>query len=966
MQTDSLARLHLPPTSRLRLRAAVQEAVLRWEADAYEGRFIAPQIDDRIYSAAQVWDSLALVWLLRYYEADSEADSIVSEAEKQEDAKVAAATVNDLFRRFDSLDSLANARPLSPAIRSEIYSEMATLSRSQQRWDLLLYSSQKAYEMNQDVYSTHFLMQGYEHIGDYERAIELGNSILNDRTVREQALNLDYLIIRNNIGHLFFFFEDHARAIDIFDSILADIVRALGTLPATGNSEVIGELMGQQAIVLANLAHCCLAQKNYSTARRYFIEAAQFGQGAQIWQGLGACYAYQDQYDTATTYVRRALDLLREESGMYKERAKAYQVLAYVDKERGRFDSAASHLDKALNFLTPVAQHDPTGGRLPTLHRVTWLELCIDRAELFQSQAQARGEAGFLLDTRMTLYQEILDTLDVLQREYITESRVFWMEKMRKLYQDVTGLALTAWLQTQDRQYFDTGFRLAERYKAVLLAEALRDRQARVEADIPAAMTAEEHRLRASIASYQDMLYREDLASVPNEKRRADLHERMLDDRRALEAHMKQLREDYPVYYDLKYNPRIPTVGDVQAQLAPDEALVEYVFTDSTIYALMIAPDEVAVRPVRRTAAFRQRFDALLDHFQARDSVSAFEQDPNFVRSYAVRAHALYQDLLGDLLPEGISQVLIVPDRTTAYLPFEALPTQPFDPGRDTHFARLPYLLHRCRVRYEYSSGIWLTPRQEVARGRGYAGFAPTYNIETDWKQIPPCGHAEAWRFQPLSETRREVEQACRRMGGRSYIGDIATEARVKSHIDRYAVLHFAAHAFTMEDCPRYAGLVLSAGAARDTSDDGVLFAHEIYQLSLQADLALLSACETGRGEFQDGEGVLSLARAFKYAGCANIVMTLWPIEDGSSTDIVDYLFEGLHERLPKDKALQAAKRAYLLDRQYKAHPYYWSSYVLVGDDLPLRTTGPWGNYVLLGGLFLLVCVVVWLYNMQR
>jgi len=134
--------------------------------------------------------------------------------------------------------------------------------------------------------------------------------------------------------------------------------------------------------------------------------------------------------------------------------------------------------------------------------------------------------------------------------------------------------------------------------------------------------------------------------------------------------------------------------------------------------------------------------------------------------------------------------------------------------------------------------------------------------------------------------------------------------------------------------------------------EDGLLHAYEIYPRNLRADLAVLSACETGLGKWRKGEGMMSLARAFKYAGCPNIVMSLWQADDQTSADVMASFFSYLKQGLPKDQALRKAKLDFLDKGSGKQFPHYWAPFVLIGDDTPVELSSfGWSrqNWMLLG-----------------
>ena len=148
-----------------------------------------------------------------------------------------------------------------------------------------------------------------------------------------------------------------------------------------------------------------------------------------------------------------------------------------------------------------------------------------------------------------------------------------------------------------------------------------------------------------------------------------------------------------------------------------------------------------------------------------------------------------------------------------------------------------------------------------------------------------------------------------------------------------YRVLHLATHACADET---------ESARSRIFFADDYLYAHELYTLDLHADMAVLSACETGVGEFRKGEGVISLARGFAYAGIPSTVMSLWSVNDRATSDLMQLFYRNLKAGMPKDRALQSAKLEFLSTREDKASllPAYWAAFVHFGDVDPLPIGG--------------------------
>jgi CHAT domain-containing protein len=185
----------------------------------------------------------------------------------------------------------------------------------------------------------------------------------------------------------------------------------------------------------------------------------------------------------------------------------------------------------------------------------------------------------------------------------------------------------------------------------------------------------------------------------------------------------------------------------------------------------------------------------------------------------------------------------------------------------------------------------------------------------------------------PLPEAEKQVEILRGFYGDRSttYLGSHATESRFKAEASRHRIIHLASHGLFEEGSPLYSSVVLSPGAA--SSDDGLLEAWELLELTLDADVVILSACETGRGRIASGEGLVGTTWALLAAGARSTIVSQWKVEASSATA----LMTALHRRLARGEPgraeqLRLATLEVLRNPRY-AHPFYWAPFVLVGDS---------------------------------
>lgn len=231
--------------------------------------------------------------------------------------------------------------------------------------------------------------------------------------------------------------------------------------------------------------------------------------------------------------------------------------------------------------------------------------------------------------------------------------------------------------------------------------------------------------------------------------------------------------------------------------------------------------------------------------------------------------------------------------------------------------------------------------------------IAPYNKTVAIWYQSKRRGRNQA-------EAYSGVEQAKKRWwygNSKSLIGMEATKEKVIQEIPYYRILDFAGtHGFSNPKNPQMSHIVLAPpnkglGVVKDTS---VLYLYlaEIYHQNLQAELVPLPVCQTGEGAFQKGEGTISLARAFKYAGVPSIMMTLWSVRDHATGEINANFYQNLQANMNKSTALQQAQLTYLNQNKGSfTSPYFWAGIVLIGNDEAVKIPSLFGSWKFLGAI---------------
>ncbi len=186
--------------------------------------------------------------------------------------------------------------------------------------------------------------------------------------------------------------------------------------------------------------------------------------------------------------------------------------------------------------------------------------------------------------------------------------------------------------------------------------------------------------------------------------------------------------------------------------------------------------------------------------------------------------------------------------------------------------------------------------------------------------------------LQPLPAARKEVEALEALYKGCFALDSLASERLFYERVKEYGIIHLGMHGLLDENRPILSSLALTENG--DSLYDNFLQAHEISKMELNSDLVVLSACETGYGRFETGNGIASLARAFMYAGVPSLVVSLWQVNDMSTSIIMQNFYKHLAHGKTKSAALRQAKLDYLTQADgLAAHPAFWSPFILIGDD---------------------------------
>lgn len=661
---------------------------------------------------------------------------------------------------------------------------------------------------------------------------------------------------------------------------------------------------------------------------------------------LGDVYFKQKQPNKAIEMFNQKLKINVQSYGnKHFNVSDTYQNLGYVYSSIGGFEEALLCFQKALvsnclNFSEVNDWH-----KNPNVNSVIDKSLMLKILSRKTKALQALHERKEAEVTLEDIYATALlstEVLGELNKKVMNEAaKRFWLNKEAvPVYEQAIGLALQLAEKTGKEEYIDQAFQLSERSKSVLLTESLQETSAGAFGGVPDTLIQRKQSLERLIGNTEKKKF--DALLQKNEELAKQFEQKAFQLEHELEVLKRELEVNYPKYYKLKYEDKVADLASIKEQLDDNTVFIEYFEGFEKVFAFVLRKNKASYFSVPITRDFQK--GVMNYQTQLADVATAVHEPGKSFNRYVAKAHQLYEQLLAPAMKEvkENERIVIITDGTLGYIPFESLLTEKIDPLPNENdvasYANLPYVLHKYRVSYNYSGTLWmsqLAQGTEVINGEILA-MAPVYgkSATVDSAVSQERSAKEMALRENLTElpgAAAEIDLLQSKYAGAFYKGLDASEKQIKEKAGNYGILHLAMHGLVDEKTPEFSSLAMTEDGT--PTEDNFFYAYEIKQLNLKAGLVVLSACETGAGKYQRGEGVVSIGRGFMYAGAPSLIMTLWSLNDQSALRLIEYFYDNLAAGMEKDEALRQAKIKYLSNAEgIAAHPGLWACFVQLGN----------------------------------
>lgn len=834
----------------------------------------------------------------------------------------------------------------------------------------------------------------YGKIGNYQRSLDFyykaESILLNAREEYKYLLSAIY----KRMGDLFVEYGDYSKALLYFDKSLEIVKNKEARNESTYSNSIFGiaqtyyfqhdyqrsidlckSYLSQNNALQQNQFHrligrCYIAQGKYGDAIEIFTKALsnlkdQPEKYTEVLLTTTNAYIRSGDLITSEEYLNKAKQLLAEN----KPKIDPWQIYYYelmgeflmrkadqtlnASEKKPILCEAMKSIDNALLMNSAGKEKNKipyieTKGRfiIPTQVK----DLMINRAKVLSAIADSYYENEDKISGRqfqllaLKTWEATIHFLHDFRISFLEEeSKLALSELQSNVYTEGFALAGKLFRETGNKEYFQKMLFFSESGKSSTFLASLNTAQAKSFGGIPDSLLIKEKELNMQVSSMNQMIFNAKNSPQPDTLLLLEWEKNLFNAQRQLDELMFRFENEFPNYYSFKYSDKLISHEEIISKLTRNQALVEYVVDEpvdendkGSVNILFFTKSGFRYYSTEINYNYVTNLKTVLEQLS---NLNVGETNLNDFKKFIRSSNYLYSVLIEPIKFENsVSELTIIPDGKLAYLPFDAL-IQTIPDSLHISFSSPDYLIRRFSLVYSYSATLHYDYfRKQSGSNSKILAFAPNYNGgEIDINQAAyRARQISRTSMRPLPGAKEEVIGLSQHFKCKAYIDNDAKEQTFKEEAGKYGILHLAMHTIMNDSIPMYSKLVFAS--TPDSSNDGFLNTQEIYNMKLNARLAVLSACNTGSGKMRTGEGVMSMARAFLYAGCPSIVMTLWEVEDRSSAALVLDFYRYLFKGYSKPEALRLAKLEYLSKADpYKSHPYFWMGYIVIGDPSPIK-----------------------------
>lgn len=756
---------------------------------------------------------------------------------------------------------------------------------------------------------------------------------------------------------------------------------------------------------LYNLGIIFMSKKDYRTAKEYYLKNLEMLKRlnqqqinskdkdfAKVYQRLAHCYNELNLLDSTEYYLKKAF-ALQENDGSYRKYL-TLEIYTDLKANQGQSSSAirsglesirlahisfakfnkhpnlarqythlgeiyqkVNQIDSAVHYFHEAFLYLARGFEDKNIRSVPKAAQCFTEFDVIRS-LKGKAKALYLrylesqdirdLKASIDTYEMTHEFIGRLKQDFSTMgSKQQLAGDVLEVYEGAIETALALHEVTGDQAYLEKAFFFAEANKAIILLESMNERMAQSASGIPDSLLEKEKQYRVDIAYYERSVNEEhNKKTEPDADKIKKWEDQLYTLRREYQQLIDQFETQYPKYFKLKYDTQLAGLGAVRKNLLDRKtAFLEYFVGLEKVFLFQITKNDFQVFSFEKSEHFQEDMQELLQLARKKQVIAT---EANRLQELMYQVYQNYVAKGVEALPARIDRLLIVPDDVLNLVPFEILSSSKEEER---------YLIQDYSIGYAYSAT--LSQRGQAKKKQQaehlFLGFAPSFS-----NQIAENRDCSGEVLANLTHSVNEITEIQALLGGEAMFGNQANRDFFLDQAAHYKIIHLATHACMDEENPMQSKVFFA---------DEPIINQELFNLNLSADMAVLSACNTGSGQLVKGDGVMSLSKGFIHAGCPSALVSLWSVDDYSTSEIMISFYKYLKKGQSKDKAIRNAKLEYLASAdKVKRHPFYWAAFVHMGDSVALDLGGGVRNWMWISliGLGFLGALSLWSRNRRQ
>jgi len=620
----------------------------------------------------------------------------------------------------------------------------------------------------------------------------------------------------------------------------------------------------------------------------------------------------QRNFKEAVKYLEFAKkELIAHSTYSARDIGKLYTEEAQLYLQSNNVSKAQESLEKALHVLVPSSEKNTTPDKAVLYAENTFITLF----DLYASICADVNEA-------LKYYDLSFHVSSLLNKNIVSqETKIIHQAEHKNRTKKCIDLLYKAYEKKPNITYLERAFIYAEKSKSTVLQEAVEKKS-----------LLEQFPNDEILIKEQELLQQQEL--VTNNLIRAQLKKASLSyinemsfTLNDISIQLRALSMNISKKYPTKEEPI--SVPALQKKLSNDKAaLVSYFHDNNQLYQFIIKPNDITLHKIEYTNESQKRITNFIHLFDHAAIIN------NNIKAYTSSAFNVYELLQLSTL-QTYKNIVIIPDGLLNYLPFGALLTHETS---STQFNTMPFVIKKQCLAYNTNTSFYLNSKDEILNEKSVLGLFPVFEKSN----------------QQLTYSIDEANSIKKQMNTKLFMNEEATKENFIRNVTNYNTIHISTHA--------QAGNFVIPSHIQFYDD--MLFLQEIYAIHTSAQLVILSACESGIGKLQKGEGAMSLARGFQYPGADAVLFSLWKINDQSTSQIMDYFYKNYSKNSSAFLSNNQSKLDYLNNKNIsnaKKSPYYWNTFVYYGAIQKSESSNtPLTLYIIIGLLISILIMFIY------